>query len=157
MVETINLWYRDCHFGGSHRYSLPNLVTSTSKNLILFHFIYYFSPLLQHEECCVIVRSIREQDSTKFYNYTPDSSLGTHLIKLIDPSNRNIFEQNFLILENIFRKIPSVLDQAITQGVVKSLSAFVNPNESVSNLFYGNNKLFRKMYCAFAKSIFQCQ
>ena len=90
----------------------------------------------------MIVRSIREQDPREFYNYAPDSSLGTHLIKLIDPSNRNIFEQNFLILENIFRKIPSVLDQAIKQGVVKSLSAFVNPNESVSNLFYGNNKLF---------------
>lgn len=108
-------------------------------NLDFVFFYLHFSPLLQHEAAYAIMRSIELNSGICNID---NPSLLAHFIKLMDPSNRSISERGFLALETIFREIPSVLYQAIKQGVLKSLSAFVNPNESVSNLFYGDNNLF---------------
>lgn len=107
----------------------------TNEDLSLLFFIYYFSPLLQYEVTCLVASSAWNFGECS--SYVAESNLVIHLINLMDTTNRNIFEQASLAIENILRKMPSVLDEALKQDALKSLSNFIDPSQSVSNSFYG--------------------
>ena len=114
----------------------------TNEDLSLLFFIYYFSPLLQYEVTCLIAMVASSAwNFGECSSYVTKSNLVTHLINLMDTTNRNIFEQASLAIENILRKMPSVLDEALKQDALKSLSKFIDPSQSVSNSFYGKKKI----------------